>query len=111
MGQVNDRLGRLTEALTRVSLAPTPAILCRANGGPLPPAPLKSQAAPGGIAVEALSAAAGLRFIAIDKGRTCWTRRPGPPGRDAPGHGRRFDQVLVFTTVGDVRPENPGLLG
>ncbi|MDR9788375.1 MAG: hypothetical protein RJR37_14230 [Peptococcaceae bacterium MAG4] len=80
VGRVNDRLGRLTEGAYQVSLAPDMAILCRANGGPLLPLKLlsKSEQLRVGIAVsEALSAAAGLRFLGHVDEAGHVTRRTG----------------------------------
>ncbi len=114
VGRVNDRLGRLTEGAYQVSLAPDMAILCRANGGPLLPLKLlsKSEQLRVGIAVsEALSAAAGLRFIAIDEADMLDQENRDLLAGMLLDTADEFDQVLVFTTVGDVRPENPGLLG
>lgn len=114
LGRVNDRLGRLTEGAYQISLNGDMALLCRANGGPLLPIKLlsKSEQLRVGIAIqEALSHAAGLSFLAIDEADmldqenrdllTGWLL-------DLAGE---YEQVLVFTTVGDVPPQNPGIEG
>lgn len=112
LGRVNDRLAKLTDGAYQISLAED--IFCRANGGPLLPIKLlsKSEQLRVGIAIsEALSAKAGLRFLAIDEA-------------DMLDQGNRdlltgllldlteeYDQILVCTTVGDVQPQNPNLPG
>jgi len=65
-----------------------------------------------GIAIqEALSHAAGLSFLAIDEADMLdQENRDLLTGMllDIAGE---YEQVLVFTTVGDVKPQNPGLAG
>jgi len=65
-----------------------------------------------GIAVsEALSAAAGLKFLAIDEADILEQDNRDLLAGMPLDTAAEFDQVLVFTTVGDVRPENPGIPG
>jgi exonuclease SbcC len=114
VGRANDRLGRLTGGAYQIDLAPDMTILCRADGGPLLPLKLlsKSEQLRVGIAVsEALSAAAGLRFLAIDEADMLDQENRDLLAGMLLDTAEDFDQVLVFTTVGDVRPENPGIPG
>ncbi len=114
VGRVNDRLGRLTEGAYQISLGSDMTILCRAGGGPVLPLKLlsKSEQFRVGIAVnEALSAAAGLRFLAIDEADMLEQDNRDLLAGMLLDLAEEFDQALVFTTVGDVRPENPGLPG
>jgi exonuclease SbcC len=112
--RVNDRLGRLTEGAYQVSLGADMDILCRANGGPVLPLKLlsKSEQLRTGIAIsEALSATAGLKFLAIDEADMLEQDNRDLLAGMLLDTAAEFDQVLVFTTVGDVRPENPGIPG
>lgn len=114
VGRVNDRLGRLTEGAYQVSLGEDMTILCRANGGPVLPLKLlsKSEQLRVGIAVsEALSAAAGLNFLAIDEADMLEQDNRDLLAGMLLDTAEEFDQALVFTTVGDVKPENPGIPG
>jgi exonuclease SbcC len=112
--RVNDRLGRLTEGAYQVSLGAEMDILCRANGGPILPLKLlsKSEQLRTGIAIsEALSATAGLKFLAIDEADMLEQDNRDLLAGMLLDTAEEFDQVLVFTTVGDVRLENPGIPG
>lgn len=112
--RVNDRLGRLTEGTYHISLAPDMTILCCANGGPTLPLKLlsKSEQLRVGIGIsEALSRAVGIRFIAIDEADMLDQENRDLLAEMLLNTADEFDQVLVFTTVGDIRPENPGLPG
>ena len=114
VGRVNDRLGRLTEGTYHLYLTPEMNLLCRANGGPLLPLKLlsKSEQLRVGIAIsEALSAAAGLKFLAIDEADMLDQENRDLLAGMLLGTVDEYDQVLVFTTVGDVQPENPNLPG
>jgi len=114
VGRVNDRLGRLTEGAYRVSLGKDMAILCRVNGGPVLPLRLlsKSEQLRAGIAVsDALSAAAGLKFLAIDEADILEQDNRDLLAGMLLDLAGEYDQVMVFTTVGDVKPENPGIAG
>lgn len=114
IGRVNDRLGRLTEGAYQVALDGDMTLLCRANGGPLLPLKIlsKSEQLRVGIAVsEALSAAAGLRFLAIDEADMLDQENRNLLAGMVLDTADEFDQVLVCTTVGDVQPANPGLPG
>lgn len=114
VGRVNDRLGRLTEGAYQISLGSDMDIFCRVNGGPVLPLKLlsKSERLRVGIAVsEALSAAAGLKFLAIDEADMLEQDNRDLLAGMLLDTAEEFDQVLVFTTIGDVKPENPGLPG
>jgi DNA repair exonuclease SbcCD ATPase subunit len=114
VGRVNDRLGRLTEGAYQVALGGDMAILCRANGGPVLPLRLlsRSEQLRAGIAIsDALSAAAGLKFLAIDEADILEQDNRDLLSGMLLELAEEYDQVLVFTTVGDVQPVNPGLPG
>lgn len=114
VGRVNDRLGRLTEGAYQVFLGEGMTILCRANGGPVLPLRLlsRSEQLRAGIAIsEALSAAAGLKFLAIDEADMLEQDNRDLLAGMLLDTAEEFDQALVFTTVGDVAPENPGIPG
>lgn len=112
--RVNNRLARLTEGSYQIHLDEDMSILCRSNGGPLLPLKLlsKSELLRVGIAIsESLSAKAGLNFLAIDEADML-----DQSNRDLLTDllldlAEEYDQVLVFTTVGDVPPANPGIEG
>ena len=113
-GRVNDRLGRLTEGAYQVSLGEDMTILCRANGGPVLPLRLlsRSEQLRVGIAIsDALSAAAGLKFLAIDGADILEQDNRDLLSGMLLELADEYDQALVFTTIGDVQPENPGLPG
>lgn len=114
MSRVNDRLGRLTEGAYQVSLSDDMTILCRANGGPVLPLRLlsRSEQLRVGIAIsDALSAAAGLKFLAIDEADILEQDNRDLLAGMLLELAGEYDQVLVFTTLGDVQPENPGIPG
>lgn len=114
VGRVNDRLGRLTEGTYHISLGPDMTLLCCANGGPFLPLKLlsKSEQLRVGIAIsEALSAASGLKFLAIDQADMLDQENRDLLTGMLLDTAEEFDQVMVFTTVGDVQPQNPGLPG
>ena len=60
---------------------------------------------------EALSAAAGLKFLAIDEADMLEQDNRDLMAGMLLDTAAEFDQVLVFTTVGDVNPDNPGIPG
>jgi exonuclease SbcC len=65
-----------------------------------------------GIAIsDALSAAAGLKFLAIDEADILEQDNRDLLSGMLLELAEEYDQVLVFTTVGDVQPVNPGLPG
>jgi exonuclease SbcC len=110
--RTNDRLGRLTSGAYRLFLNNDMELVCRANGGPLLPLKLlsKSEQLRVGIAIqESLSAAAGLKFIAIDEADMLDQENRDLLAGMLLNLATEYDQVLVFTTVGDVKPQNPGL--
>lgn len=112
--RVNDRLGRLTEGTYHIRLTPDMTLLCCANGGPFLPLKLlsKSEQLRVGIAIsEALSAAVGIQFLAIDVADMLDQENRDLLAGMLLEVADEFDQVLVFTTVGDVQPENPALPG
>lgn len=112
--RVNDRLGRLTEGAYQVFLGSDMTILCRANGEPVLPLRLlsTSEKLRVGIAIsDALSAAAGLKFLAIDEADMLDQVNRDLLAGMLLDLADEYDQVLVFTTVGDVKPENPGIPG
>jgi len=112
--RVNDRLGQLTEGTYQASLDKDMAILCRVNGGPVLPLRLlsKSEQLRAGIAIsDALSAAAGLKFLAIDEADMLEQDNWDPLAGMLLDLAGEYDQVLIFTTVGNVKPENPGIPG
>lgn len=114
LGRVNDRLGRLTGGAYQLGLGKDMTLLCRANGGPLLPLKLlsKSEQLRVGIAIqEALSHAVGLSFLAIDEADMLDQENRDLLTGMLLDIAEEYDQVLVFTTVGDVKPENPGLAG
>jgi exonuclease SbcC len=114
VGRVNDRLGRLTEGVYQVSLGNEMDILCQVKGGPLLPLKLlsKSEQLRVGITIsEALSAAAGLKFLAIDEADILEQDNRDLLTGMLLDTAAEFDQVLVFTTVGDVNPDNPSIPG
>lgn len=113
--RVNGRLNRLTDGCYQMRWTPDMAIEIFANGTPLPMRMLStSEQVRVGIALqEAIAAFLGLRIIAID-------------GADVLDQENRdlltgclldimeageYDQALVFSTVGDVTPQNPGIPG
>jgi len=113
-GHVNSVLGRLTEGTYYVTLSPEMEILCRAGGGPLLPLKLlsKSELLRVGIAIQcALSEAAGLRFLAVDEADMLDQENRDLLAGMLLDTAEGYDQALIFTTVGDMRPENPGLPG
>ncbi|GAB6181724.1 hypothetical protein JCM14036_30430 [Desulfotomaculum defluvii] len=112
LGRVNDCLARLTDGAYQISLAED--ILCRANGGPLLPLKLlsKSEQLRVGIAIsEALSARAGLRFLAIDEADMLDQENRDLLTGLLLDLTEEYDQILVCTTIGDVQPQNPNLPG
>jgi DNA repair exonuclease SbcCD ATPase subunit len=114
VGRVNDRLGRLTEGSYQISLGADMEILCRVNGGPVLPLKLLSkseQLRVGITASEALSAAAGLKFLAIDEADMLEQDNRDLLAGMLLDTASEFDQVMVFTTVGEIQPENPGIPG
>ncbi|MDO7787894.1 AAA family ATPase [Desulforamulus aquiferis] len=114
LGRVNERLARLTEGAYQISLAEDMTILCRANGGPLLPLKLlsKSEQLRVGIAIsDALSAKAGLNFLAIDEADMLDQENRDLLTGLLLDLAEEYDQVLVCTTVGDVQPQNPGFPG
>lgn len=114
LGRVNDQLGRLTEGTYQLALGQDMALLCRANGGPLLPLKLlsKSEQLRVGIAIqEALSSAVGLSFLAVDEADMLDQENRDLLTGMLLDLAEDYDQVLVFTTVGDVKPTNPGLEG
>jgi exonuclease SbcC len=65
-----------------------------------------------GIAIsDALSAAAGLKFLAIDEADILEQDNRDLLSGMLLELAEEYDQVLVFTTVGDVQPVNPSLPG
>lgn len=65
-----------------------------------------------GIAIqEALSSAAGLSFLAIDEADMLDQENRDLLTGMLLNLAEEYDQVLVFTTVGDTKPTNPGLEG
>ncbi|HHW05890.1 MAG TPA: hypothetical protein GXX32_08345, partial [Methanothermobacter sp.] len=114
VSRVNDRLGRLTEGAYKVSLGGDMSILCRANGGPVLPLRLlsRSEQLRVGIAIsDALSAAAGLKFLAIDEADVLEQDNRDLLSGMLLELAEEYDQVLVFSTLGNVQPANPGLPG
>lgn len=114
LNRVNHRLGRLTEGGYQLTLGADMTLLCRANGGPHLPLKLlsKSEQLRVGIAIqEALSHAAGLNFLAIDEADMLDQENRDLLTGMLLDLAEEYDQVLVFTTVGDVQPTNPGLAG
>lgn len=114
LSRVNHRLGRLTEGAYQLTLGADMTLLCRANGGPHLPLKLlsKSEQLRVGIAIqEALSHAAGLNFLAIDEADMLDQENRDLLTGMLLDLAEEYDQVLVFTTVGDVQPTNPGLAG
>ncbi|GAB6158803.1 hypothetical protein JCM39194_20030 [Desulfotomaculum varum] len=114
LSRVNHRLGRLTEGAYQLTLGADMTLLCRANGGPHLPLKLlsKSEQLRVGIAIqEALSHAAGLNFLAIDEADMLDQENRNLLTGMLLDLAEEHDQVLVFTTVGDVQPTNPGLAG
>lgn len=114
LGRVNERLARLTEGAYQISLAEDMALLCRTNGGPMLPIKLlsKSEQLRVGIVIqEALSNAAGLSFLAIDEADMLDQENRDLLTGWLLDLAEEYEQVLVFTTVGDVPPENPGIEG
>jgi len=114
--RVNDRLGRLTEGTYHIHLAPAPemTLLCCVNGGPFLPLKLlsKSEQLRVGIAInETLSSAVGLKFLAIDEADMLDQENRDLLAGMLLDLAEEFDQVLVFTTVGDIPPQNPNLPG
>lgn len=114
LGRVNDRLNRLTEGSYQLALGENMELLCRANGGPLLQLKLlsKSEQLRVGITIqEALSNAAGLSFLAIDEADMLDQENRDLLTGWLLDLAEEYEQVLVFTTVGDVPPENPGIPG
>jgi DNA repair exonuclease SbcCD ATPase subunit len=114
VGRVNDRLYRLTGGAYQVTLGGDMAILCRANNGPLLSLRLlsRSERLRVGIAIsDALSAVSGLKFLAIDEVNILEQANRGLLSGMLLELAGEYDQVLVFTTAGDVQPVNPGLPG
>jgi exonuclease SbcC len=114
VSRVNDRLGRLTKGAYQLSLSAGMTLLCRVSGGPLLPLPLlsRSEQLRVGIAVsEALSAAAGLLLLAVDEADMLDQENRDLLAGMLLDTAEEFDQVLVFSTVGEARPENPNLPG
>jgi len=114
--QVNDRLRRLTEGTYHIHLAPAPemTLLCCVNGGIFLPLKLlsKSEQLRVGIAInETLSSAVGLKFLAIDEADMLDQENRDLLAEMLLDLAGEFDQVLVFTTVGDIPPQNPNLPG
>lgn len=114
LGRANDRLHRLTKGAYQLKLGPDSTLLCQQSSGVLLPLKLlsRSEQLRVGIALqEALSHAAGLRFLAIDEADML-----DQENRDLLSHtllelAEEYEQVLVFTTVGDTTPVNPGIPG
>ncbi|MDO7788808.1 AAA family ATPase [Desulforamulus aquiferis] len=112
--RVNDRLNRLTEGGYQLSLGENMELLCRTNGGPMLPLKLlsKSEQLRVGIAVqEALSHAVGLSFLAIDEADMLDQENRDLLTGMLLDLAEEYDQVLVFTTVGEVPPQNPSIEG
>ncbi|MDD3654845.1 MAG: hypothetical protein PHO01_11835, partial [Desulfotomaculaceae bacterium] len=113
--RVNKNLTELTDGDYTVDFAPDLSPIVSHAGAAVPARLLStSEQMRVGIAIqEAIAAHLGLRFLAIDgadlldqdnrdllTGFVCDRAEAG-----------EFDQVLVFSTVGDVPPANPGLPG
>ena len=112
--RVNHRLGLLTEGTYELKIDTTLSLLCRIHGGTELPLRLlsKSEQLRVGIAIqEALSHAAGLSFLAIDEADMLDQNNRDLLTGMLLNIAEEYDQVLVFTTVGDVKPQNPGIEG
>nr|WP_242837396.1 hypothetical protein [Desulfitobacterium metallireducens] len=112
--QVNNRLGCLTVGTYHLSFSPEMTLLCCANGGPTLPLRLlsKSEQLRVGIALSAVfSQAAGIRFLAIDEADMLDQDNRDLLAEMLLDTADDFDQIVVFTTVGTVPPQNPDLPG
>lgn len=112
--RVNHKLGRLTDGTYHFTLSSEMVLLCCVNGGPTLPLMLlsKSEQLRVGIALSAvLSQAVGIRFLAIDEADMLDQDNRDLLAEMLLDSAEEFDQILVFTTVGNVQPHNPGLPG
>lgn len=113
--RVNANLAGLTDGEYSVEFAPDMSPTVKHAGAVVPARLLStSEQLRVGIAVqEAIAAYLGLRILAIDGADLLdQDNRDRLTGfvLERAGEGE-FDQVLVFSTVGDVQPVNPGLPG
>lgn len=113
--RVNENLAALTDKAYTIEFAPDLSPVVRHAGATVPARLLStSELLRVGIAIqEAIAAHLGLRLLAIDGADLLdQDNRDRLTGfvleRAAAGE---FEQVLVFSTVGDVPPANPGLPG
>lgn len=113
--RVNRNLNELTEGTYQLTHDDTGSILVYASGTPLALKALSaSEQFRVGIAIqEALAHFLGLRFLAIDGADIL-----DQSNRDLLTgfllgllEGGEYDQALVFSTIGDVQPQNPGRPG
>lgn len=113
--RVNANLARLTDGVYSIEFSPDMDINVKASGVTIPARLLStSENLRVGIAIqEALAAWLGLRFLAIDGADLLDQENRDRLTEFALGLAEKgeFDQIIIASTVGDVKPRNPGLPG
>jgi len=111
--QLNNKLNLITEGRYQLTWEKDFTPLIRQNGSLLPIKLLsKSEQHRVGIAFQtAIAKQAGLKFLAIDEVDMLDQDNRDLLTGTLVDQMDEFDQIMLFCTIGDVKPQNPGLPG